>query len=539
MVAATSLLVVLTLACALLPQGWARMAFSDIITALLMLSVLAAFGIHALSTIGRTRWFWILQAIGWTLLLIDQGFWIAYDLILGKQMPIMHVADILLFTAGVPMLAGLLLRPHLRPSQRTARLGMLDFFLLLLWWIYLYIFFIIPWQYVHPSLQSYNWNYDRLFGAETLVLMCVSFVLWGQGAGRWRRFYAAFFAAVILNGVTFYLLNYAIEVNKYFTGSWYDIPYAVSFVVYTAVGLYGHDLSPAAESPKDEFYTSAVATIAMMAVLTLPVMAIFALFNHSIPPQVTRFRILITLATMFIMAFLTFLKHYRLSEELKLSNVVLEEASLTDPLTGVRNRRYFSATIASDVSQSLRSHADSHDPRTRDLIFYLIDADNFKEINDHYGHEAGDFVLREMTRRISSSIRHSDVLVRWGGEEFLILSRYTDRREAETLASRVLAAVGSVPFILQATGESIHRTCSIGWAAFPWKLSDPAAIHYEDVLSLADRALNQAKHAGKNRSVGMISDNGPLPEAQRGRIPVDHYSVSTFTTMGPAQVHPL
>jgi len=536
MIATTSLVVVLALACALLPPGMARMAFSDIITALLMLSVLAAFGIPALSTAGRTRWFWILQATGWALLLIDQGVWITYDLILRTQMPVMHVADILLFTAGVPMLAGLLLRPHLKPNHRTTRLGTLDFFLLLLWWIYLYIFFIIPWQYVHPSLHSYNWNYDRLFGAETLVLMCVSFVLWGQATGRWNRFYAAFFGAVILNGVTFYLLNYAIEVSKYFTGSWYDIPYAISFVVYTAVGLYGHDLSPAAESPKDERYASAVATIAMIAVLTLPVMAILALFNRSIPAEVTRFRIVVTLGTMFVMAFLTFLKHYRLSQELKLSNVVLEEASLTDPLTGVRNRRYFSATIGSDVSQALRSHADGHDPRTRDLIFYLIDADNFKEINDQYGHEAGDFVLREMTRRISSSIRHSDVLVRWGGEEFLILSRYTDRREAETLASRVLAAVGSSPFTLACSGESVHRTCSIGWAAFPWKLSDAAAIHYEDVLSLADRALNQAKHSGKNRSVGLIDGNGPLPEAQRGRVPVDHYSVCTFTTVGPVQV---
>jgi diguanylate cyclase (GGDEF)-like protein len=79
---------------------------------------------------------------------------------------------------------------------------------------------------------------------------------------------------------------------------------------------------------------------------------------------------------------------------------------------------------------------DNHDQRTRDLFFYLIDADNFKEVNDRYGHDVGERVLVEMARRISSAIRHSDVLVRWGGEEFLILSRYTDRREAKTLSAR-------------------------------------------------------------------------------------------------------
>jgi len=96
---------------------------------------------------------------------------------------------------------------------------------------------------------------------------------------------------------------------------------------------------------------------------------------------------------MFVMAFLLFLQHHRLNTELRRTNFVLEEASLTDPLTGLRNRRYFSATIEADVSQTLRSHADQHDAHTRDLVFYLIDADNFKEINDRYGHDIGDKVL--------------------------------------------------------------------------------------------------------------------------------------------------
>jgi diguanylate cyclase (GGDEF)-like protein len=152
----------------------------------------------------------------------------------------------------------------------------------------------------------------------------------------------------------------------------------------------------------------------------------------------------------------------------------------------------------------LRSYADNRDQRTRDLVFYLIDADNFKEVNDRYGHDVGDRVLVEMSRRISSAIRHSDVLVRWGGEEFLILSRYTDRREARTLSARVLAAVSDTPFALTNPNETICRTCSIGWAAFPWLSRHPEIVNYETVLNFADRALGEAKRAGKNRAVGLL-----------------------------------
>jgi diguanylate cyclase (GGDEF)-like protein len=189
------------------------------------------------------------------------------------------------------------------------------------------------------------------------------------------------------------------------------------------------------------------------------------------------------------------------------ANRVLEEMTLTDPLTSVRNRRYFQATIAADVGQVVRGYVsgdNSRAQRNRDLIFYLIDADHFKEINDRFGHDAGDQVLIEMTRRISSAIRHSDVLVRWGGEEFLVVSRFTERTEAVALAARVLGNVAREPFEIKGAGVSLHRTCSIGWAAFPWDTESPEAMSYEEVLGLADRALYEAKHSGRNQAVGAL-----------------------------------
>jgi diguanylate cyclase (GGDEF)-like protein len=522
----------LALSIALIPRSLALTAISDISCALLMLSALLAFAGNGLASQGRTRLFWMLQVMGWGLWLSDQVVWIVFDLFLRHQMPPMYPADVLLFQAGAPMLAGLLLRPHLRPSERGARLGILDFLMLLLWWLYLYVFFVVCWQYISPNQANYDRSFDLLYYSEAFILIAVLAAFWHSSAGRWKTFYGYFGLAVVFNTGAFMYLNFALEKTVYYTGSLYDVPYTGSFAVFTALGLAGRGLTPNEETPREGKYGFWVSSLAMLAVLSLPVMAASALLDRSIPPQVARFRIVLTLGAMFAMAFLIFLKHHRLNQELKRANDILEEASLTDPLTGIRNRRYFSAIIEADVSQSLRAYIDQHDARTRDLVFYLIDADNFKEVNDNYGHDAGDNILVDMARRISSAVRHSDVLLRWGGEEFLIVSRYTDRREAEILASRVLAAVGGAPFVLHNPEQTLYRTCSIGWAAFPWLQEDPGNVRYEEVLSLADSGLRRAKQAGKNRAIGILPGGKSSAVAPKEH-PQDRFDVEVLATVGP------
>jgi len=526
-------LAVLTAGCLLLRQGFAQTAVSDIVSGLLMLCALFAFARHSKASKGRIRWFWILQAGGWALWFADQVVWIVFDLFLKRSVPSMYPADALLFLAGAPMIAGLLLRPHRQPTERTARLGALDFSLLLLWWLYLYVAFVVCWQYPSPSQVAYSRNFDMLAGAETVLTACVLVAFWVQSRGQWKTFYACLCGAFVFNGIAFYVLNRALERNAYYPGSWYDIPYGASFVWFTVAALLGEGLTSEPESAAADSYNSAMANLAMLAVLSLPIIALIALLDARLPHQASHFRVLVTLATIFLMAFLLFIQHRRLNRELQRTNVVLQEASLTDPLTGLRNRRYFSATIEADVSQALRSHADKHDAHTRDLVFYLIDADNFKEVNDQYGHDVGDTVLQEMARRLSSSIRHSDVLVRWGGEEFLIVSRYTDRSEAELLAQRVLSAVADTPFTLGGSREGIYRTCSVGWAAFPWFADDVRSVGYEEVLTLADRGLNQAKRTGKNRAVGMLPAAGKLPPTTVQGLHSTDLQVDVLAVSGP------
>jgi diguanylate cyclase (GGDEF)-like protein len=500
-------------ATALLPRGFALAFVSDTTSALLMLVLMLASAGNAIPCRGRLRAFWILQAASWCILLSDQIFWILYDLVLRKQMPVVFAGDVLLFLPGVLMLAGLLLRPHSQPSNRSARLGMLDFQLLLLWWVFFYVTLVMCWQFVSSNEALYNRNFDRLYVVEVLVLVAMLSMWLKRSAGAWRRFYVYFLGAVLFNGLSFLLENRAIEQSTYYSGSWYDIPYAASFLSFAIVAMKGRGLTPTPETTEDEKYGSWMASLAVVAVLSLPVIAIAVVLDKWAPPEIVRFRMLVTAVTMFAMAGLLFVKLQRLNEDLKQTNQVLEEASITDPLTGIRNRRFFSATIEADVAQAVRAYSEGHEGSNRDLVFYLIDMDNFKEVNDLHGHDAGDRVLVEAARRITSAIRDSDVLVRWGGEEFLIVSRNTNRKVADALALRVLEAVRRIPFAVSSEVE-MRRTCSIGWAAFPWLEENAGEVGYEWVLSLADRALSHAKKAGKDRVIGVApsgEESSPLP----------------------------
>lgn len=508
-------------ASALLPRGLALTTISDIASAVLLFVLLLAFASNAASTQNRLRLFWIMQAVGWAISLINQLWCMYYDVVMQQQVPMIFAGDVLLFLPGLLMLAGVVLRPHIEHSRSSARLGTIDFLLLMVWWVFFYAYLVTCWQYVSPNESLYNRNYDRLYLIEITILVSALIQFARHSSGSWKRLYLLFTAAVLFNYLWFALENRAIEQYTYFTGSWYDCPYTISFAFYIVVARYGRSQLPCRESADRESHRSWVTTLAILAVLSLPVMVLTAVLEHNVSLQIMHFRVLVTALAIFAMAALVFMKQHLLHVELKQANHVLRESSTTDLLTGIRNRRFFSATIQRDVAQVVRAYQEGSDRAERDLIFYLIDLDNFKKVNDIHGHDGGDRVLIEASRRISSAIRNSDLLVRWGGEEFLVVSRSTDRRQAGILAQRVLDVFRAKPFGLDA-GVQVHQTCSVGWAAFPWSEGDVEAISYEGVLKFADRGLYRAKKAGKDRAVGMVA-------SAEGAVNVDIMSADQLT----------
>jgi len=150
----------------------------------------------------------------------------------------------------------------------------------------------------------------------------------------------------------------------------------------------------------------------------------------------------------------------------------------------------------------------------RDLVFIMVDMDFFKEVNDEHGHPAGDRLLQLVAQRLATVVRKSDVLVRWGGEEFLIMSRSADPSGTPAFCSRILEVMSAEPFDL-GHGITVRKTCSVGWAAFPWYRGAFEAICAEESIVLADAALYRAKALGRNVGIGIVPGNGAnrKPEA--------------------------
>lgn len=197
--------------------------------------------------------------------------------------------------------------------------------------------------------------------------------------------------------------------------------------------------------------------------------------------------------------------------ELERAYQALEEVSLTDQLTGLRNRRFFLQHVEADIGITLR-HYD--DPRKgvaqvdegmgKDLVFFMVDLDHFKEVNDRYGHAAGDAVLVQVQERLREVFRESDYLIRWGGEEFLVLARGTHRDDAKVVAERIRKAVADRNFVLP-DGAQLSKTCSIGFACFPFVPAEPRLLSWSEVVELADQGLYLVKRSGRNAWAAVYS----------------------------------
>ncbi|XLZ68080.1 sensor domain-containing diguanylate cyclase [Massilia sp. SR12] len=199
--------------------------------------------------------------------------------------------------------------------------------------------------------------------------------------------------------------------------------------------------------------------------------------------------------------------------ELERAYKALEDVSLTDQLTGLRNRRFFLQHVESDAALSLRAYDDpcaTAAANDRDLVFYMVDLDHFKDVNDRHGHAAGDAVLVQMKDRLREVFRESDYLVRWGGEEFLVLARATDRSEAHVVAERIRQAVAARDFVLP-DGTRLERTCSIGFACYPFLPAQPRLMSWSQVVELADLGLYISKHSGRDAWTAVYATDSAQP----------------------------
>jgi diguanylate cyclase (GGDEF)-like protein len=205
----------------------------------------------------------------------------------------------------------------------------------------------------------------------------------------------------------------------------------------------------------------------------------------------------------------------------------LKDASLRDSLTGLRNRRFVTEVVKPEtvVFAERKDYLVNHDgPRPSNPLdgymgIFLLDIDHFKAVNDSLGHEAGDRVLAQFAELVSGAMRKDDILVRWGGEEFLIVLRNTAYEFIERFAHKVKDLVERAEFtVSDETGATVRKTCSIGYVPFPFYPGAPEKISFEQAIMLADLGLYHSKRNGRNLAVGVVPGTNVPREEELARM---------------------
>src|SRR5216683_3061967 len=266
----------------------------------------------------RRNIFWMLLALSCTLWMIGQFQWTYYEVYLHRPLPEMYAGDILFFLRGIPIMAALALRPHLKRGEIRLRFGYLDFVLLLIWWTFLYVFMVLPWLYATPALGQYNLTFNVVTNIQNMVIVVGWAILWLQSSGAWRIVYANLFGASTIYLFSSLSVNLAIDKHNYYTGSFYDLPLLSSFLWFALAGVIAYQNQNQLDAPSENAYDSDPnstseegiwpARLAMAAVISLPVFAIYTLrFSHD-DPAVRDFRLMATLIASVPLALLIFLR---------------------------------------------------------------------------------------------------------------------------------------------------------------------------------------------------------------------------------------
>lgn len=191
---------------------------------------------------------------------------------------------------------------------------------------------------------------------------------------------------------------------------------------------------------------------------------------------------------------------YRTATELK-RVAELEQETITDPLLDIFNRRFLDRRLQEELLRAQRHKLD--------LSLMLLDIDHFKKVNDTWGHQNGDIVLKHMARLLVNTLRQTDLVARFGGEEFVVLLPHTSAEDSLVLAERVRRTIEQSPALISVSHDGYHElrvTVSIGLSCRNGDEESPC-----EILERADRALYQAKQTGRNRVVAC----GCTPEEQR------------------------
>ncbi|GAA1886027.1 hypothetical protein GCM10009687_63190 [Asanoa iriomotensis] len=461
-----------------------------------LVPIVAAVGLSGAAawvTRGRTRVAWVLLAISNALWLTGEVVWVYYTYVLQRGPPAVSAADFFYLSSYVVAIPAILVGIGSSGHLRHVR-GLLDAGLLALG------LGTIGWQVaISPSLPQSPRLADFVAFAYPLFGVAIVTTLAAVGlAGRhrlpaWGVLVGAGFAVA---GVTDAVYAYTIAAQN-INSNWINVGWQVEAVLFglAAVAAIRRPEPEARERTRSRDLTAVPLTIAALAAIGLLVA------DRVDQGPITGGMLVILLALfagLLSRQLLIIRDRTRLATQLRASLREQERLAITDGLTGVYNRRFF--------QEMLRIEAERADRTDTPLSVVLLDLDEFKKVNDGYGHPAGDAVLAQIADRIRGSVRASDIVARYGGEEFGCLLPGVNEEVAVEIAEQIRQSI-SRSEVAVGQGRNVRLTSSLGVATGGTRDSHPLADP-DGLVNEADAALYRAKATGRNRVVaaGMLVD---------------------------------
>ena len=292
-------------------KGLALTTLADLTGLVLMLATAGIMLANAKAAPGQGRSFWVLMTFGFLLWISNQMAWTYQEVMLRQPIPDPYFFDIILFFHSVPMIAAAAWRPDVLKNEGRIHLPLLNFLMLLGWWIFLYAFIVFPHQYVVPNVEAYNVYYDQLYGVENILLLAVLAFAVLTSSGGWRRLYLHLLAASVVYAINSQLLDRASANETYYSGSPYDIALigTVAWLGALALSARKWDLK-IAEPAVNLRWRKIVPQLAMLAILSLPGLGLWAVLYDKSPAPSHVFRVFAVLAAMLLLGGFVFLRQY-------------------------------------------------------------------------------------------------------------------------------------------------------------------------------------------------------------------------------------
>ncbi len=503
--AASGLVFAQAAASMVLPHSFTLVVLSDITQSVLLLSGALALLPNTLATRGRTRLFWALMTLGLAFWLAYQLLWTYFEVFLRRDVPNPFVGDVILFLHIVPMMAALAMQPHVEQDDRTTRLGSLDFALLLIWWLYLYLFAVVPWQYASNNETIFEHNLNILYLTEKMVFLAGLVLLWSRSRGPWKTVYAHWFGASLTYALSSYVANWAIERHIYNSGSLYDVPLVASMAWVTGIGLLALNLAPKQQSTRHSGGHGVwVARLGMITIFSLPLFAAWSVFDTATPPRVRTFRLVVTLGSMMVMGAMVFLKQHLLDRELL---------------------------------ELLRASQESFE-NLRRLQAQLVQSEKLASLGQLVGGAA-----HELNNPLTAMLGYSDLLVATPltGEQRLLAEKIGHQvRRTKSLVSSLLSFAKQVPsekilLDINALSQTAVKLCQPQLRTRNIQVRTELASDLPQILGDSNQLLQVFLHITSNALHAMAEKGGILKVSTQRQ---DNLVVLEFSDDGPGAQEP-